>query len=299
MKTNDESAEQVKSDSLPSVFFEMLQSFVTLGETQNLSLAVERLGVTRQTIRRHIKELERLKGKKLVETKDRRYGLTREGELAMSESLLLIERAQAWLSGKLVTPFELLSTEIELSDDSWMYAQQHQLIGVWSMAPPILQRGAEAWLQAKGELGHEMMRRIQPYTVVFRKFRNEWLIVEVGEKSAYGTWLGISLAKSELGRNLDLGEKHRHMVAHWHNPYDAVLNNGGLWYEHVCTSLPLRLGGEPMPVNYQRLVAACRFADGEPAVAVFSARTDRIEIPHMPQSKFTENLPENLMEFDI
>lgn len=284
---------------MPSVFFEMLRSLIALGETRNLSQAVSQLGVTRQTIRRHIRELERLKGETLFEIRERQYRLTPAGELAMADSLKLIENSEAWLIGSLATAFELLSTAIEIDDNSWMYAQQHRLIDMWSMAPPILRRGAEAWTLATGMLEHEAIDQIRPYVLVYRKYRGEWLVVEIGEKSAYRTWLGLSLAKSELGRGLDLGEKYAPMIDYWRKPYQAALQSGGLWYEHLCVSMPRHRGEAPVPVNYQKLVAACKFADGEPAVLVFAARTDRINIPHVPQGRFVKNLPENLMEFEI
>ena len=40
------------------LLFEMLRSFTTLARTLNLSHAVEELNSTRQTIRRHISQLE-------------------------------------------------------------------------------------------------------------------------------------------------------------------------------------------------------------------------------------------------
>ena len=98
-------------------------------------------------------------------------------------------------------------TEILIDDESWMYAKQHPLIDIWSDAPPIIKRGFELWSQARGDLGSSKLDRIRPYLLVYRKYKGEWLIVEVGEKSAYGTWLGLSTAKSELGRGLDLGKK--------------------------------------------------------------------------------------------
>ena len=58
----------------------MLQSFTALGQTLNLSKAVEQIGVTRQTIRRHVNDLEQLKNEKLFELHDRKYTLTAAGK---------------------------------------------------------------------------------------------------------------------------------------------------------------------------------------------------------------------------
>lgn len=289
----------MSSVGLPGVFTEMLRSFVTLGETQNLSHSVTELGISRQTIRRHVREIERLKGGNLFEESDRQYRPTPKGAQALAEATKLLEYSRAWLDHRPTGSYGLLNTEIEICDDSWVYAQQHPLMRVWSQAPPILRRGLECWSLANGTLESEAFEKIRPYILVFRKHRGEWVIVEVGEKSAYGTWLGMSVAKSELGRPLELGEKYDKAVAYWRKPYDAVLESGSLWYEHISLSLPRKIGAAPVPVNYHRLIAACSFPDGQAAVMVFAARTDNIIIPNMPQKRSMPNLPENLMEFEI
>lgn len=284
---------------MPPVFMEMISSFVSLGETQNLSASVENLQVSRQTIRRHINELERLKGFKLFETENRQYRLTDAGKTALADAQSLIRNSSIWLHKRSGSVPGLLSTEIEPAETSWMYAQQHPLIDIWSMAPPIIKRGFEAWCQSKGQLECDAMEKVRPYRLVYRKYKGDWLLVEIGDKSAYGTWLGISHAKSELGRTLDLGRKYDPLIEYWRKPYEEVLRTGAVWYEHISVCMPRQRGEDPVPVSYQRLVAAGRFVDQQPAVLVFAARTDISKIPHMPASRIVKNRPENLMEFDI
>lgn len=289
----------MNSPELPAVFLQMLNSFVTLGKTQNLSKTVELLGLSRQTIRRHIAELERRTNEKLFDTEYRQYRLTRRGKLLNIEAENLLSRANACLSNELTTPFDLLSMEIVVDEQSWLFAQQHPLLDIWSEGPPIIRAGFEAWTNCKGDLGDNAFKKIRPYMLVYRKYRGEWLIVEVGEKSAYGTWLGISNAKSELGSALDLGEKYNSLLSDWRKPYEAAANSGSAWYDHISVCVPRFLDGPPIPVNYQRLLVACKFPDGQPAIGIFSARTDNCQIPNMPEHMFTKNLPEYLMEFDI
>ena len=284
---------------LPSVFTEMLCSFVTLGTTQNLSASVEILQVSRQTIRRHINELEQLKGTRLFHADNRQYRLTRAGEAALVEAQKLIGQSASWLQNQLTTSNGLLSTKVIADEDAWLYAQRHRLLDVWSKAPPILKRGLEAWFQSSGDLDHPALDKIRPYILVYRKYRDEWLLVEFGEKSAYATWLGSSVTKSELGRKLDLGKEYDALVGYWRAAYDQVQVTGGLWYEHIAVSMPRHLGGEPVPVAYQRLIAASKFIDAQPAVVVFAARTNLSDIPNIPADHKVVNAPENLMEFDI
>jgi len=277
----------------------MLQSFVTLAKTQNLSVTVDILDVSRQTIRRHVAELEERTGELLFDTSNRQYILTPRGERLMGDAEILLNNSVACVNNALVTPFDLHGTEIFLDEQGWMYAQQHPLNSIWCQAPPIVQRGFEAWTQGQGRLDSEAFERVNPYILVYRKYRGEWLIVEVGDKSAYGTWLGMPTAKSELGRGLDLGEKYQPLVDYWRKPYNAVLQTGGAWYEHISVNVPRYLGGKPDAVNYQRLLLACKFPDNQPAIAVVAARTDNCTIPAMPERLKMKNLPENLMEFEI
>lgn len=277
----------------------MLLSLVVLGETQNLSLAVQILDVSRQTIRRHIRKLEEMTGQTFFEPGMRQYQLTAEGELAIAEARRLVDRSIDWLQGKHTVPFALASTAVEDDADGWLYTQQHSIVDMWSMAPPIITRGAESWMEARGALDSPAFDQVRPYILVQRKFGDEWLIVEVGEKSSYATWLGLSLAKSELGRAVSLGTRFEPMVASRTRPFEIVLANGGMWYEHISANIPRREGGNPAHVNYQRLICAGKFADGLPAIIIFAARTDRIDVPHLPEARNIKNKPEYLMEFDV
>ena len=60
------------SPAMPALLYEMMRSFVALARTLNLSQAVEALGSTRQTVRRHIAQLEQAMGLSLFEVEQRR-----------------------------------------------------------------------------------------------------------------------------------------------------------------------------------------------------------------------------------
>lgn len=284
---------------LPNVFTEMLRSFVVLGETQNLSAAVEKLKVSRQTIRRHINMLEELKGIQLFHENDRQYRLTNDGKLALEGAKQLLKNSCSWLNDKPESHEGLRSVSIEVSSQAWMYAQRHRLSSVWDMAPPIIHSGLNAWIAAQGSLDHEAMEAMRPYMLVYRKYRDDWLLVQFGSKSAYATWLGASLTKSELGRQLDLGNDYGPILDTLRYSYEQVLRTGSSWYEHLAVCIPVHKDGEPIPVQYQRLIVASKFADSSPAVVVFSARTDISEIPVRPKDRHILNLPENLMDGEV
>jgi len=46
------------ADRIPPLLYEMVRSFTVLADTLNLSQAVRLLGSTRQTVRRHIAQIE-------------------------------------------------------------------------------------------------------------------------------------------------------------------------------------------------------------------------------------------------
>lgn len=286
-------------DTLPSVFFEMLQSFTALGQTLNLSRAVEQIGVTRQTIRRHVNDLEELKNEKLFELQDRKYTLTPAGKIAMIEADQLLGKAANWLSNHSTFVDGLPCAKLYLENELPFFAQRHRLNKVWSMAPPLIREGVDAWISARARIEDEALKPIRPYLVIYRKLRTDWICVEVGERSSYATWLGSTWAKSAVGLSFHedpiKSEADRFMI----EAYDTVAHTGGAWYDHISTKLLRSEDGTPTPVNYQRLVLSCLFPDGEPAVAALIARTNRISIDGILPHEIADMPEADLMEFEL
>jgi hypothetical protein len=83
------------------LLFEMIRSFTTLARTLNLSHAVEELNSTRQTVRRHIAQLEELRGERLFDVINRRYELTEAGNAALPSALSLLGHGRLWLRGQI------------------------------------------------------------------------------------------------------------------------------------------------------------------------------------------------------
>ena len=110
------------SARLPSAFVDMLRSFVTLAETQNLSQTVELLGVSRQTVRRHVRELELARGTVFFEPGESRYSLTEAGKNAAEDAQNLIMGMAEWVDGIAVEPLDLHRQAIEQSQDVWFFA---------------------------------------------------------------------------------------------------------------------------------------------------------------------------------
>ena len=292
----------MQHDTTPSTLFEILRSFTTLASTLNLSETVHRLGVTRQTVRRHINTLEELKGAKLFELRNRSYSLTDAGMQCRLEAQAILDQTEDWLRNKSVRARSRGALErVSYKDEKGysFHAQQHHLGRLWVDAPPLLRRAFEAWSQAELQLEHPAMTSIKAYRLVYRRLQNSWLCVEVGETSSYATWLGWEWAKSAVGRfsqDDPVGTDFDNFMS---QAYHGVFFAGGARLDHIAGLIPRARNAEAIPARFQRLLLGCVFPDGEPALALFVARTNRVEISGLGPDDIPEMPAELLMEDDI
>ena len=286
----------------PSTLFDILKSFTTLGHTLNLSETVERLNVTRQTVRRHINALEDIKGSKLFKLHNRSYALTDAGVQCLAEADAILGQTEAWLQNRTVLlKCEGVSERIVHTDAEGysFHAQQHHLSRLWVDAPLLLRRGFEAWSQAELQLEHPIMERIKSYRLVYRRLQDSWLCVEVGEKSSYATWLGWEWAKSAVGRFSKDDPVGTDFDTFMSRSYLDVFAAGAARLDHIAGNIPRTRNGPPVPVRFQRLLLGCQFPDGEPALVLFVARTNNVEISGLRADEIPEMAPDLLMEDDV
>ena len=277
----------------------MLRSFVTLGQTLNLSETVTLTGFSRQTVRRHINELEKAKGVSLFHPSSQRYQLSEAGSDALSEAEDILTNCQNWISNNSQSDHGLARINYTMGESDWFRAQRHPVNLVWSLAPPLLQRGLKDWAQAGGYIDHRALRKVRKYNLLYRRREDNWICIEVGRKSSYATWMGWSHAFSSIGRDLSLNPKFKEADDYLVSAYDCADKEGGHWYDHVSARFPTADGGVSKVVNYQRLVSACRFPDGSPVISVLVARTNSISIDGLPPEILTMMPQEQCMEFDI
>jgi biotin operon repressor len=289
--------------SRPAVLYEMMRSFTTLARTLNLSESVEALGVTRQTIRRHIKALEEIKGKPLFEIRNRSYRLTPEGRESLAEAERILEESEAWLSGQYVrlkksaTGLEHAVYEDDRGHD--FHAQQHPLSRLWIDAPPLLRAGFRAWANARFMVEAKEMAPIRPYLLLYRQFGDDWICVGIGERSSYATWFDWTRVKSAIGRHVSDSPTQTEIKKFVASAYSEIIREGGARLDHIYAQTPRTKGGPPDPVSYQRLLMGCAFPDGSPVLASLVARTYKIDIPDLEEKKIQQMPPDSLMEFDI
>ena len=279
---------------LPGTLFEMMRSFVAVAETQNVAKASRQLNLTRHTVVRHIAELQKLRNQTLFDRSDRSYELTDGGKQAYTEAKALLQNTIRWMDKPHPIQTEF-TKEMFAGKDDYILVQEHPILDVWKIAPPLLQSGLTAWVEAKGQLEHPALEKIRPYLIMFREHNEGWMCIEVGEESSLMSWLGWKWAKSAIGTILDTAPvgttNNRHMV----DAYHQTSASGGVCYEHVCSRLPSPQHGEVVNVNYQRLIFSCLLPDQEKIIASLAFRTNSIIIDHLDQ----DQIPKMTSEFEM
>ncbi|SFT14378.1 regulatory helix-turn-helix protein, lysR family [Sulfitobacter marinus] len=268
----------------PALLYEMIRSFVVLADTLNLSHAVTKLDSTRQTVRRHIANLEERMGHTLFVVDNRRYQLTDVGREVLPEAIELLGRGDIWSTGKIRNIDGLLQLSHEQPNGWTFYQQQQPLTQIWQGESSMLRESFKGWVQSNGELDNPNFEEHRPYILVYRDSPNGWLCVEVGEESFYTKWWGWKNARSSIGRPLGQFPGGPEFEAMLDVPFREVQANGGVRLDEVVTQIPREEGGGPIPLAYKRLLMASRFPDGSFALIAVIDRSRSITISGLDQS---------------
>lgn len=275
--------------------FAMLRSYTALAHSLNLAETTAALGLSRQTVRRHIAILEELKGEKLFEVRSTQYRLTDAGKRSLKEAEDLLARGEAWLNGGLHN-IESLDAIREHGTGTRprFYAQQRRLADLWVQESPLLQCGLRCWVEADTAIASAAFAPVRPYLVVYRRYAGSWLCVEIGEKSSYTSWFGWTWAKSNVGRpikEMPTGESYGRFTA---DAYEKVYEGQSVRLDHIHIEIPRVRGGPLVPVSYQRLLLGCTFPDGEFALALLVDRTYNLAIDGVGTERI-RSMPEDLV----
>tara|TARA_R110002072_G_scaffold192587_1_gene349621 strand:- start:830 stop:1747 length:918 start_codon:yes stop_codon:yes gene_type:complete len=260
------------------LLFEMLRSFTCLAATLNLSHAVRELRSTRQTVRRHVNQLEELKGGPLFEVAERQYMLTELGHSVLPEALDLLARAEGWLMGqsRLINGMQYLRRE---DPDGWFFFQQEQPISnLFGSTSPLLPEVMKAWAIAGGNLEHKALKDVRPFCTVFRRVGEEWLFTEVGEESSFVSWFGWTVSRSSIGRPLGEMPGGGNFGLLSKIAYAEVETNQSARLDHIFTVLPKGTEAEMLPISFERLLLGARFPDDSFAMISAVRRTYDVDI---------------------
>lgn len=276
------------------LLFEILRSFTTLAATLNLSHAMRDLNSTRQTVRRHISQLEDIKGGALFEVNERQYALTDLGRRVLPEAQDLLARAEGWVNGssRMINGLQYLR---HATNDGFSIFQQQQPIGrIFTSDSDQLKRVMLAWVESGGALEHEAMAEVRSSLMVFRRAEESWLCVELGDDSSYVSWFGWAAARSSIGRALGAmpgGEGFGRLV---NLAYIDVETNQSVRLDHTFTQVPREPGGDPVPICFERLLLSARFPDGSHAMLSAVRRTYDVEIRGVSDDMLRQ-MPEELL----
>lgn len=292
-KTNVPETPARKPTESHALLHEMIRSFSTLARTLNLTHAVKELGTTRQTLRRHIAQLEELKGVELFLVKDRQYQLTEEGIRALPEALDILSRTSSWLMGHVSHYDGMQRIHAVLPDDSSFWLQQQPIGELWASDRTLLRECFRAWALAGGDLEHAAMQHVRPFFMVYRNSINGWICVEIGDQASYVSWYGWATARSSIGRalfGLPGGDEFAHLMV---EPFDDASNHENTRLDHIHTQLKRNPDGPHVPLNYRRLLLAGRFPDGSPALISVLDRCYDISIAGL-ENEAIRSMPDDL-----
>ena len=276
----------------------MLRAFVCLSDHLNLSKACDILGATRQTVRRHITDLEAIKGAKLFEVEDRQYRLTPFGRGSLPGARAILLQLDLW-SGQSALTRQLTggleSSRFMDADGRAFYSQQHAVSKIATSGLPLMREALAAWGNAETQIEHPAMEIIRPYVVLYRKGPAGWVFVDVGPESAYARWFGWAWSKSAIGKLMDeddVGDEFNEFIS---GAYSRIYNEGGVRLDHLFAYLP-KDGGEPQPVTFQRLLLGCVFPDGTPGLIVLVLITKQVEIEALGGAEIPDLADELIMD---
>ncbi len=282
----------------PSVIYEMLRSFVSVADTLNISKAVEHLGFTRQTIRRHLDDLEIIAGGPLFEVRNRQYHLTNIGERRISGAKELVSNMDDWVEDQYASSSELKSVQFNSPENNFVYyLQQHELVKVWDCPTPLLSSSLSAWCRSQARLESDAFEALRDYLLIYRKSRGNWLCTFVGQKSSFVSWLGLTWAQSAVGKIIGDDESNLFDYKFVLSAYDSVMTSGAPRYDHIHSAYSRDGRDELETVNYQRLLPPLLLPDGEPVLGAMVARTNQLDFGNLDVGEIPLISEELLMEF--
>lgn len=282
------------------ITFAMLRAFVTMGETLNLAITAEHLGLTRQTVRRHINDLETIKGARLFVLDRQSYTLTDFGHASLHGARALLRQRDQWCRE---TPnFGEISHYLEGSkftdtDGRVFASQQHPVSAIPQLGTSLMAEVLSAWGASTAAIDAEPFDAVRRHLVVYRRHPAGWICVSVGEDSAYAQWFGSTWARSAVGRLLDEDNAGDEFNAFIGEVYQKIYSEGGVRLDHLFAHLPRESADGPVPVAFQRVLLGCAFPDGTPALAVLIRITPDVVIPFLPAKALSQIPPEVTEEF--
>jgi len=283
------------------VTVDQLRVFIGLADCLNLSQLSRHLQMSRQTVRRHLDELERLQGRKLFRVEERQYHLTSAGKALYSDAAQVIKSVErlSFQDNVRVQKIEGLEHASFVSPDGQIfYSQQHIPSKLLESGSPLMRKVLEAWGSSVGHLKNEAMNALRPHVVIYRRTKTGWIFAEVGQKSGYARWFGVDFAMSAMGMPFEedgVSDSYNSFIAH---AYNEVHEHGGVRLDHVYAKLKHPSDQKIKPLAFQRLLAGVSLANNQRALLMASVLTNRLEIDALSERDFVPIGEELIMDLE-
>ncbi len=262
----------------PALLHEMMRSFTALARTLNLTQAVQELGSTRQTVRRHINQLEEAMQFKLFDVEHRRYALTDAGARAIAPAQMLLDQGEVWFRGQYDSVDGMVRFSYE-NTQGWKLHQQELPISVaWTCRSELLRTALKAWALSEGRLECPQLTRIRPYILAYRDIPDGWICTEVGEKSFYSNWFGWAQARSSVGRNLSQFQGGEQFASLADGPFRDISATHGIRMDQMMVETRAEDDGPKNCILFDRLLMGVRMPDDSPAIVSVVDRACKVRI---------------------
>lgn len=274
--------------SLPKNLVALLDVFLVVAETLNISQAAKTLKVSRVTIQNRLKTLEELCSYSLLEfDSHNRYRLTERAESWAQEVRVWLREGEDIFSLSDERAKGLLQSSPQQHGEPF-YCQQHPLNCLWEHNTPYLQSMMPAWLEAEGQFNSPALTHVRENAILARLHDDKFIIMEIGENAAMMTWLGSKWCLSAIGKPLSstaMSSKADQTITY---SYRQTILQGSPRYEHVSAELQRPEKGTIERAYYRRLVLPCKLPDGSPLIASVVELSDELvidglEVPRMHQ----------------
>jgi len=264
--------------NLPTNVIGLLEGFLLVAETLNISQAARALKISRVTLQNRLRLLEELCGYPLLELdNNNRYKLTARAENWAQEVRVWLLQGEDLFSLSDERASGLLQSVPEEAEDAY-YSQQHPVSTLWEHNVPYLRSMFEDWVKAKAQYDNPALNRVRENAVLARLNEGEFIIMEIGKNAAIMDWLGRDWCLSAIGNPLPstaISTKADQVLTY---AYRQVIRQGAPWYDHVSMEMPRPVKNTRERAYYRRLILPCKLPDGSPVVASVVELSDKLVI---------------------
>lgn len=240
-----------------NILFGYIRSFVGLAAVKDVSVVADQFSTTRQTIGRHVHELENMIGCELFASIGARSELTDSGRLWTSRASEILDLAAPFMVGASVEGPRYRSTQVPL----------RVLLDEGSKSSPRLREFVNAWMRCDKRLASPDLARFCSELIVYERRNGAWYAKQIGENTAlsdrYGiedTTVGAGMRVTEIMSGADLHDEVSFLL-------DAVYTRGGVHFSEVSCRLVNPITGLREPMLYERALVELTDDLGKPVIA--------------------------------